>query len=223
MAAGKLIVLAWQADTAQLPAVENGKQRGVYSSKQAQRHHFSAATRTPASVVLLLVTPTAGTAHAAGSQAATEVPPLPDVDGKHAALVLLQRLLRGRAVQNQMYAGKESRLQLIRELRLGLEGTGGEFVGNMHSSPPALLAIVIAHLEEPASSLQIILVSCKALRHTNSDHGLVGPRTNKVERAVCYVPLVMLQVASSGPRCAMLAPRSAMQLQAQCCVGCAAF
>lgn len=56
----------------------------------------------------------------------TEAPPLPDPDGRHAALVLLQRLLRGRAAQNQMYAGKESRLQLIRELRLELEGTGGE-------------------------------------------------------------------------------------------------
>ncbi|WIA14289.1 hypothetical protein OEZ85_002823 [Tetradesmus obliquus] len=53
-------------------------------------------------------------------------PPLPDADGQHAALVLLQRLLRGRAVQNEMYAGKTSRLQLIRELRLGLEGTAEE-------------------------------------------------------------------------------------------------
>jgi hypothetical protein len=68
----------------------------------------------------------AGTSHKAGTQAPNEAPPLPDPDGTHAALVLLQRLLRGRAVQNQMYAGKESRLQLIRELRLGLEGTGGK-------------------------------------------------------------------------------------------------
>jgi hypothetical protein len=68
----------------------------------------------------------AGAANAAGSQVLTEAPPLPDPDGTHAALVLLQRLLRGRAVQSQMYAGKESRLLLIRELRLGLEGTGGE-------------------------------------------------------------------------------------------------
>ncbi|KAF6260038.1 solute carrier, TRAMD3 or PAT1-domain-containing protein [Scenedesmus sp. NREL 46B-D3] len=46
-------------------------------------------------------------------------------DGQHAALVLLQRLLRGRAAQNEMYAGKTARLQLVRELRLGLEGTAG--------------------------------------------------------------------------------------------------
>jgi hypothetical protein len=52
-------------------------------------------------------------------------PPLPDADGQHAALVLLQRLLRGRAVQNEMYAGKMARLQLVRELRLGLEGIAG--------------------------------------------------------------------------------------------------
>jgi hypothetical protein len=90
---------------------------------------FAAPTERDACVLLLLVTPTTGTTHAASSQAAaTEAPPLPDPDGKHAALVLLQRLLRGRAVQNQMYAGKESRLQLIRELRLGLEETGGECV-----------------------------------------------------------------------------------------------
>jgi hypothetical protein len=41
--------------------------------------------------------------------------------------VLLQRLLRGRAVQNEMYAGKTARLQLVRELRLGLGGTAGGF------------------------------------------------------------------------------------------------
>eukprot|EP00879_Flechtneria_rotunda_P018415 GHRR01019318.1.p1 GENE.GHRR01019318.1~~GHRR01019318.1.p1 ORF type:complete len:620 (+),score=247.57 GHRR01019318.1:678-2537(+) len=57
-----------------------------------------------------------------------EAPPLPDPAGRHAALVLLQRLLRGRAVQNEMYAGKMARLQLVRELRLGLEGTAGRLV-----------------------------------------------------------------------------------------------
>lgn len=117
---------------------------------------MSAATRAHVSVLLLVVTLTAGTAHAAGSQAATEAPPLPDPDGKHAALVLLQRLLRGRAVQNQMYSGKESRLQLIRELRLGLEGTGGEFAGNMHRSSSTLLSNAIT---EPASSVRFLLVS----------------------------------------------------------------
>lgn len=61
-------------------------------------------------------------------------PPLPDADGQHAALVLLQRLLRGRAVQNEMYAGKTSRLQLIRELRLGLEGTAGGCQGPFQAS-----------------------------------------------------------------------------------------
>jgi hypothetical protein len=40
--------------------------------------------------------------------------------------VLLQRLLRGRAAQVQMHAGRQAHLQLVRELRLGLEGTGGE-------------------------------------------------------------------------------------------------
>eukprot|EP00775_Hariotina_reticulata_P013103 gene13103-13231_t len=54
-----------------------------------------------------------------------EAPPLPDDDGTHAALVLLQRLLRGRAVQNEMYAGMMAHHQLVRELRLELEGTAG--------------------------------------------------------------------------------------------------
>lgn len=58
--------------------------------------------------------------------ATPEAPPLADATGQHAALVLLQRLLRGRAVQNEMYAGKAAKLQLVRELRLGLEGTAGE-------------------------------------------------------------------------------------------------
>ena len=32
--------------------------------------------------------------------------------------MLLQRLLRGRAMQNMLYEGKERRLELIRELRV---------------------------------------------------------------------------------------------------------
>ena len=53
-----------------------------------------------------------------------ERPPTPQVmPPEHAeqvevACLLLQRLLRGRAVQNLMYEGKERRLELIRELRL---------------------------------------------------------------------------------------------------------
>ena len=34
------------------------------------------------------------------------------------AIILLQRLLRGRAVQNEMFEGKEKRLDLIAELRI---------------------------------------------------------------------------------------------------------
>jgi hypothetical protein len=67
----------------------------------------------------------AGMVGSSSTAAVTEAPPLPDADGRHAALVLLQRLLRGRAVQNEMYAGKQAHLPLIRELRLGMEGTGG--------------------------------------------------------------------------------------------------
>ena len=38
-------------------------------------------------------------------------------DKKNRAIVLLQRLLRGRAEQNMMFEGKEKRLDLIAELR----------------------------------------------------------------------------------------------------------
>ena len=38
-------------------------------------------------------------------------------DQKYRAIILLQRLLRGRAKQNMMFEGKEKRLDLISELR----------------------------------------------------------------------------------------------------------
>jgi len=38
-------------------------------------------------------------------------------DKKQRAIILLQRLLRGRAKQNMMFEGKEKRLDLIAELR----------------------------------------------------------------------------------------------------------
>ena len=38
-------------------------------------------------------------------------------DKKRKAIILLQRLLRGRAEQNKMFEGKEKRLDLIQELR----------------------------------------------------------------------------------------------------------
>ena len=53
-----------------------------------------------------------------------ERPPTPQVmpvehdESAERAIILLQRLLRGRAIQNLMYEGKERRLELIRELRI---------------------------------------------------------------------------------------------------------
>lgn len=38
-------------------------------------------------------------------------------DQKRRAIILLQRLIRGRAIQNMMFEGKEKRLDLISELR----------------------------------------------------------------------------------------------------------
>ena len=45
------------------------------------------------------------------------VVPSQAVSERHTALLLLQQLVRGRAIQNLMYDGKEKRLELIRELR----------------------------------------------------------------------------------------------------------
>jgi len=42
-------------------------------------------------------------------------------DEKSCAALLLQRLIRGRAYQNQMFEGKEKRLDLIHELRAAEE------------------------------------------------------------------------------------------------------
>jgi hypothetical protein len=38
-------------------------------------------------------------------------------DKRRRAIILLQRLVRGRAMQNMMFEGKEKRLDLITELR----------------------------------------------------------------------------------------------------------
>merc|ERR1719408_1079911 len=42
---------------------------------------------------------------------------LPEEEEQEAAVLLLQRILRGRAYQNRMFEGKEKRLDLINELR----------------------------------------------------------------------------------------------------------
>jgi hypothetical protein len=62
-----------------------------------------------------------------------ERPPTPRVEPRDEdaevfdmAVKLFQRLIRGRAVQNQMYEGKERRLELIRELRAADEARAAE-------------------------------------------------------------------------------------------------
>merc|ERR1719461_1741741 len=42
---------------------------------------------------------------------------LPEEEEQEAAVLLLQRIIRGRAYQNEMFEGKEKRLDLINELR----------------------------------------------------------------------------------------------------------
>jgi hypothetical protein len=42
----------------------------------------------------------------------------PEAEGPNNAVLLLQRLLRGRAVQNRMFQGKEHAIHLIREMRI---------------------------------------------------------------------------------------------------------
>lgn len=46
------------------------------------------------------------------------VPDPAEDENEHLAMLLLQRLIRGRAVQNVMFEGKERRKELIRELRI---------------------------------------------------------------------------------------------------------
>lgn len=53
-------------------------------------------------------------------------PPLAPARAADAALVLLQRLLRGRAVQAELLAGLAARFALVQELRVGAEGRAGE-------------------------------------------------------------------------------------------------
>ena len=43
--------------------------------------------------------------------------PTEEEEEKEQAVVLIQRLLRGRAAQNEMFVGKEQRKELIAELR----------------------------------------------------------------------------------------------------------
>lgn len=47
----------------------------------------------------------------------TNVSELEGQDSRQKAIILLQRLLRGRGKQNMMFEGKEKRLDLIAELR----------------------------------------------------------------------------------------------------------
>ena len=44
--------------------------------------------------------------------------PMEAAAGQHRAIVMLQRLLRGRATQNEMFEGKERRIELIQELQM---------------------------------------------------------------------------------------------------------
>ncbi|GFR51855.1 hypothetical protein Agub_g14325, partial [Astrephomene gubernaculifera] len=75
---------------------------------------------------------------------AVERPPTPELpqpatlqQPQHAAVVLLQRLLRGRAAQNIMYEGRMRRQELIDELRLadGLSADGRRLYGKLIRRP----------------------------------------------------------------------------------------
>jgi len=77
-----------------------------------------------------------------------ERPPTPQVmppehtEQVETACILLQRLLRGRAIQNLMYEGKERRLELIRELRVS-EAMGDADVDEDAADPEAGLSAVV--------------------------------------------------------------------------------
>jgi hypothetical protein len=56
--------------------------------------------------------------------------PMEAAAGQHRAVVLLQRLLRGRASQNEMFEGKERRIELIQELQV--EASEGDSMETVH-------------------------------------------------------------------------------------------
>ena len=66
--------------------------------------------------------------HTAGLADLSEAPELPSDPALARALVLLQRLLRGRAIQVEMQRCKTARLALVRELRLGQAGVADRVV-----------------------------------------------------------------------------------------------
>lgn len=93
-------------------------------------------------------------------------PPTPEVeaedDSEEQAVLLLQRLVRGRAVQNAMYEGKQKALQLIKELRIDQEEAEAERKADASESlayadeDPAQLAIDAVQGEIVAHALEFI-------------------------------------------------------------------
>ena len=92
-------------------------------------------------------TAVASTPKPVASKAKTERPETPtlpppmeseDAAEMYRAVVWLQSLLRGRAEQNETFAGRERRRELIAELRLGEEEAGGESPGGESPESKAL-------------------------------------------------------------------------------------
>jgi hypothetical protein len=92
---------------------------------------------------------------------------------RHAAIVLLQRLVRGRAVQNNLFEGKQKRLELIKELQL--EETAAEVLPPPPASAaeraadalaaPAMVEILkILTMAEPAEQARALMAAEAARR-----------------------------------------------------------
>jgi hypothetical protein len=71
--------------------------------------------------------------------------PMEAAAGQHRAIVLLQRLLRGRAAQNEMFEGKERRIELINELQTEAEEEAAEEAA--HSAAAAAKEAGVAGIE----------------------------------------------------------------------------
>ena len=108
-------------------------------------------------------TAVASTPKPVASKAKTERPETPtlpppmeseDAAEMYRAVVWLQSLLRGRAEQNETFAGRERRRELIAELRLGEEEAGGESPGG--ESPASAAALERAAGAAGAAILRVL-------------------------------------------------------------------
>jgi hypothetical protein len=123
-----------------------------------------------------------------------ERPPTPQVmppehnEDLEAACILLQKLLRGRAIQNLMYEGKERRLELIRELRMEeAEETEQDQLDEAEAEAEAGLSCVVDAVQAELVGNSLDRMSKELRRYTEerriADIVFEAERTRRVREA----------------------------------------